>query len=131
MKSETKKVFLPEKKFGGATIDLIVDGKEKKTIVWRGEVVEGHDINGIRLQITRPNDSEWKPFNRFKWRFHKGPEDEDWSFWFFTHFSPTEQISEIKKNAPTVAQVFKAADGKPCGSLPYGERWNLYRPRKK
>jgi len=130
MKSEIKKNPFPERRIRGA-IDLIVNGKEKKTVIGHGEVVEGHDISGIRLQITRPDDSERKPFYRFKWRFYKGPRDEDWSFWFFTFFSPTEQISEIEEDAPTIAQVFKAADGKPRGSLPYGELWILHGSEEK
>lgn len=112
-------------------IDLVVDGEEQKVAIRSGEVVEGHDISGIRLQITRPDDISQVVTSRFKWRFHTGLKEEDWSHWRYTFFSPTEKISDIDEDAPTIAQVLKAARGKAVsGKPPYGELWKLFGPKE-
>jgi hypothetical protein len=131
MGTEIKKARLPEKKLGGIVTNLMIDGKEKRVMVWHGEVIEGCDSSGIRLQITRPEDIEQAPFIRFKWRLYKGSEEGDWSPWFFTAFSPTERINDLDNKAPTIAQVFEAVGGRRRERLPYGALWKLYGPSVK
>jgi hypothetical protein len=116
-------------------IDLIVNGKKEKTAVYHGEVVEGNDISGIKLQITRPSDSEWRHYARFKWRFQKSSKNDDWSYWLITSFSPTERIGD-EKDDPTIAQVFKAAGDNAKKEMAlnyydYHKLWKKYGPEGK
>jgi hypothetical protein len=102
-----------EIRFGGTTLNIVIEGELERVVLYPGEKLVGEDEEGVKLEITKEG--------KYKWRFFDEERDE-WSYWFVTHHAPTDRINENDPESPTIARVAKE-----CGSLnrnlPYGEQW--------
>lgn len=102
-----------EIRFGGITLNIVIEGELERVVLYPGEKLMGEDEEGIRLEITQEG--------KYKWRFFD-EEKAEWSYWFVTHHAPTDRINENDSKSPTIALVAKE-----CGllsrNLPYGEQW--------
>ena len=125
-----KKIIGPDKQ-GGIVTHIYRDGKKEEIVLWPEgrKTFEGDDGQGTRIQMRRMSHKDWEAgrSSRYVWRYLKERKEEEWSPWFTTYYSPTEQINELEEDSPTIARLYKTIGGKPQGNFPYSEIWRRFK----